>query len=395
MPLLHYRPTQGSFRPLKTPTFVMNQYVRAINGLPQPRTTFYPGPQSAPPLPSMGWQSYNAGVGGPGTINGVVQAPLYVTPTYDYTYNTQRALDIQRERMGSMAEQDARKRAQYAAQPQGLAALPGWVQQVIALRNAGYHRVNGRYIDPQGNDVGSANLNGSRAWRFGPGGAMVGRPVNAAGGYDPNNATPFLADFLSAADKAQAEAKAANEARYNEIKQGYANRIADAQKDLAGLGASERQAIDDRYAQGKSSADQDLISRGLGNTTVRSSVMRGYDAQRSRDQTQLGEDLAKLRLQYLPALEGDRLQFMERRNDVPPDLGQFTNLLTALGQSGYGLPGNVGSTGDGGLAPPANSSGGTSTLMGPMERRLAMLRRLGLTPEQLPPQLQAAFSYRR
>lgn len=172
------------------------------------------------------------------------------------------------------------------------------------------------------------------------------------------NQTPaWLQNFLAQADKAQAEAKAKNESRYQEILGGYNQRTADAEATLGKLGATERMAIEDRYQTGRASADQDLISRGLGNTTVRSSVMRGYDTERDRALTRLSEDRANLRLQYMPTLEGDRLGFMERRNDVGPDLGQMAQLSAALGQSGFGLPGNVqgpstaASAGTGGLIP--------------------------------------------
>lgn len=146
-----------------------------------------------------------------------------------------------------------------------------------------------------------------------------------------------LMGFLQQADTAQAEAKAANEQRYADILQGYQQRTAGAAQDIEGLGASERLNIGDRYTTGRAQAEQDLISRGLGNSTVRSSVMRGYDQERDRAMTRLAEDQSNMRLQYLPALEGDRLQFMERRNDVGPDMNQVAALAQSFGQAGYQL----------------------------------------------------------
>ena len=65
--------------------------------------------------------------------------------------------------------------------------------------------------------------------------------------------------------------------------------------------------------------------------------MRGYDQEQDRAMTRLAEDQSNMRLQYLPALEGDRLQFMERRNDVGPDMNQVAALAQSFGQAGYQL----------------------------------------------------------
>ena len=331
-----------------------------------PQQSYYVPPQPQPQVPSLAPQTYIAGVGGPGTINGVVQAPLQSSAVNNWGYNTQGLLNIQRERLGSMQEQDQRvldyNRAMAAANASPMPAPRFGSKGPASLQ----YRSNGS-TDGSG-QYGQPGMGPSAG---GTGAAQAG-------------STEWLQNFYANADKAQAEAKAANEARYNEINKGYQDRYAGAAKDLQGLGASEQKAIDDRFHQGQASAAQDLISRGLGNTTIRSSVMRGYDAARSREQTQLAVDNAKLRLQYLPPMEGERLQFMERRNDVGPDVGQFASLNQSLGAAGYGLPGNIGSMNGGGLAPApaAAAPSGTSAAATALERRRQMLARLGIGQQQ-------------
>lgn len=149
----------------------------------------------------------------------------------------------------------------------------------------------------------------------------------------------FLQGMLDEATRAQQEARAANEQRYKDILAGHDARIAGARGEIDQLGGRERLAIEDRRTQDAARAEQGLIDRGLGSTTIRSSVMRGYDAARDRALTGLAEDQSRLKLQYLPTLEGERLGFMERRNDVGPDPKTSIDLATQLGQTGFGVNG--------------------------------------------------------
>jgi len=73
-----------------------------------------------------------------------------------------------------------------------------------------------------------------------------------------------LKDILGRQDEAQKVADEANEARYQDIL-----------SLIGGLGATGRERISRSMERNLAQSEQDLTSRGLGNTTIRSSVRRG------------------------------------------------------------------------------------------------------------------------
>ena len=60
---------------------------------------------------------------------------------------------------------------------------------------------------------------------------------------------------------------------------------------LAGAGTARSQEIADQYTRQAGQAQQDLVNRGLGNTTVTSSVGRGYALDQSKAQNDLADQL--------------------------------------------------------------------------------------------------------
>jgi len=126
------------------------------------------------------------------------------------------------------------------------------------------------------------------------------------------------------------------------------------------MGQTEAENIRQRFGQQQAQAEQDLINRGLGNTTVRSAVNRGIAYDQSRAQTGLAEDVANQMnqldigtrmpmLQFganasqfgagllgntaqaaeraignIADLQGQGLQFGERANQAQQGIGQST-----------------------------------------------------------------------
>lgn len=161
-----------------------------------------------------------------------------------------------------------------------------------------------------------------------------------------------LTALLQQFEQAHTEGNAANEARYGELLSGYQQRadtsgqaagniagqygqLASAQQGALGnvqqgygqratdimgqfdtLGNQQRSDLAARYGQQRSSADQDLVSRGLGNTTIRSSVMAGLGSQENQDLARLNESLTGQRLGYQSQLTGDTLGAQERAAGV-------------------------------------------------------------------------------
>lgn len=160
--------------------------------------------------------------------------------------------------------------------------------------------------------------------------------------------------------------------------QGYADRAAAGMDLLNGLGNRARTDLGQRYTAARGAADNDLTTRGLGNTTVRNSVMSGIGSQENQDFQRLEEGLRREQLGYSTQLSGDYLQsllasaaqnyqaqsqaagartafgqqyaqlaagplgVMERRTDVAPNISDMVNLAMQFGRGSatqFALPG--------------------------------------------------------
>jgi hypothetical protein len=305
--------------------FAETMYLYGSEGAGKPMPGMVEGPNAGRNLPSA---MDNAGAGyRPGAVNipDLPQAPpvlqyggtgfpvgsVNLKPSkFSGGFSTQMKLNIQNQRTGSMRDIDRRKAASGA-----VGGGPG--APMFAPQAKGFAPAPGGMGGPMGpGGVNIPDLPGA-----GNGGGMI----------DPNS---DLGQYLASVDAGQAAARQANEQRYADILAAYNAREKHAFDGLTGLGASERQAIDDRHKQAASRSAQDLAARGLGNSTVRASVMKGHADAASRQQTALQEDLMRERLNMLNNLQSEKLAFMERRNDVGPDLGAVSNLAMAFGGSG-------------------------------------------------------------
>ncbi len=185
------------------------------------------------------------------------------------------------------------------------------------------------------------------------------------------------------------QAQAANQgvqAGYRQLQRGVMRR-------LAGTNRANIQDIADQYAARGGAMDQQLIDRGLGNTTVQQSVSRGLLQDRSKEVTRSQGAFAQMMAQYQSQLGQSRLSAMERGNNfltgiqgrgidslertsAPyPDIGIWAQLARAGGMggggvSGAGLPGmpgpHPGYRPVGGYAPMDSSEGSYNVDPGPM-----------------------------
>lgn len=181
---------------------------------------------------------------------------------------------------------------------------------------------------------------------------------------------PLVEKLYRSFEQAQAQAKAANEARYKQILEGFGQRqqgYALQQKAmneaynqrwqrglsyLTDAGEEERAAIADRYAMESSRAEQSAIGRGLHNTTVLDTLRRGVLFDRMKAELALAGQLRQQRLATDMGLSGEALrarQFgvdrgdeifqeklgtIERRTDAYPDPALLANLALQLGAVG-------------------------------------------------------------
>jgi len=117
---------------------------------------------------------------------------------------------------------------------------------------------------------------------------------------------------------------------------------------ISQLGGTAARDIATREKQTLAQTEQDLVNRGLGNTTIRTNARRAVSNDATRARTTLAESLAGQRAGLLERQAGTALglgqltgDFMLSRQLVPPDLGTYAGLLQALAANG-GAGGNAG-----------------------------------------------------
>lgn len=139
---------------------------------------------------------------------------------------------------------------------------------------------------------------------------------------------------------------------------------------LAGTNRANLQDIADSYTALSGQQSQQLIDRGLGNTTVQSAVLRGLAADHAKEATRSRGNFAQLMasqigqigsarlaaqergMNFMSGLQADRLGMMERVSAPYPDPGMYAQLAMAGGSkspwgggvfgSAAGIPGMPG-----------------------------------------------------
>lgn len=209
-------------------------------------------------------------------------------------------------------------------------SLPGgwWHDPTYAVKNAG-----GWWHDPSG-----AGQDLNRLWSgLSPSGApLSGGGGGFLGGYQRRGGGGGN-DIISAYEAAMAAANAANESRYNTINSGYTSGRRRASGLLDQLGDMQRYDTNRAYDANSGKIAQDAINTGLTSSTVRSNLLTGNERKRGESLARVNESLTQNRLNTEMPLLKEQLDFMERRNDVGPDLGMFARLLAQAGSNpGYG-----------------------------------------------------------
>jgi hypothetical protein len=83
----------------------------------------------------------------------------------------------------------------------------------------------------------------------------------------------------------------------------------------------------------------DLTSRGLGASTIRSSITNASDRERNAELRRIQDDITAQKTAADERLSNSLYGVMERRTDVQPNAGQLAQLSQGLGQAGYGYGG--------------------------------------------------------
>ena len=198
---------------------------------------------------------------------------------------------------------------------------------------------------------------------------------------------------LGAYASAFAAANAANEARYSSILSGYGDRenyyskatkevrtgYDDVLKRQERIGDSQRIDLQDQYARNLAQTKASMFNRGLGASTLYDSAQRGVNADLARSKIALEDslareyaDVAQKRLGFLEranvfgrsAIKKDKLDFMERKQELGPQAGLYAQLAEMEGRGDAGPFGGGGIGGGGGAFGSPGRMGGMAAAAG-------------------------------
>lgn len=167
----------------------------------------------------------------------------------------------------------------------------------------------------------------------------------------PNVGGMFSGDLGGSYQSAYNTALGQNQANYSNILSGYQQTLAGQQTaqgaigqgynqlynqvlgGIQGIGQSQAQAISDAYAQQSGQSQQDLINRGLGNSTILSSVQRGTQLDQQKANIALSNQVAQLNAGYQSSLGMAGLNYANQaamQNSAQQNQQlQFQNSVTA------------------------------------------------------------------
>ncbi len=110
--------------------------------------------------------------------------------------------------------------------------------------------------------------------------------------------------------------------QYGDISKGYQSLYGDVLGRIAGTNQTNMNDINTSYNARAGGATQDLISRGLGNSTVQSAIQRGIENDRQRALTGSQNQFAQLGAGYASALGQAGLQSQQQGANLGANLGQ-------------------------------------------------------------------------
>lgn len=151
-------------------------------------------------------------------------------------------------------------------------------------------------VAPQGNLPFGGGGNPFAGLGGSPQQAMAALPNSYAQSY--NAALQMNQQNYANILKGYQDTLAQQQQQQQQVSQGYQNLSNSVLSGIAGIGQARSQEIADQFAAQRGAATQGLITSGLGNTTVTSSVQRGISADESKARTQLADQLAGLRASY-------------------------------------------------------------------------------------------------
>ena len=152
---------------------------------------------------------------------------------------------------------------------------------------------------------------------------------------------PNLSKIIEQVQKARKQANTANQKRYEQLL-GLLNDLQSRTEDqydqmmaqYSQFGQRARREALEREQQRRGDVEQDLISRGLGNTTIRNTALRDVDEQTQQRLQDISEAVATQRADVLGQEIGTDVQTtgmlagaVEGRQDVGPQMSEYARLI--------------------------------------------------------------------
>lgn len=123
---------------------------------------------------------------------------------------------------------------------------------------------------------------------------------------------------------------------YDNIYKNLDARYGDVLGRIAGTNTSNINDIGRNAQAASGAASQQMVSRGLGNTTVQQNMQRAIEADRARETTRSNEAFAQLGANYADRIWGDRTATQQNKAQMMAGLGQ--GQLSALERINAGYP---------------------------------------------------------
>lgn len=204
---------------------------------------------------------------------------------------------------------------------------------------------------PWGRSSGGAGITAAMSGDWGGVGAAYDTAYNNALAMNQSNYDNILKGYQDSL-ASQTTAQQAIQAGYSDLYNNVLDKV-------TGIGQARANQINDASDQALARGSQQLIDRGLGNTTVQSSVARGVEGDRNQRQLELSDSLARMTGDYMSNLGlaglssrerglGNQMNWMGRQLDFQnsvtakyPDAGLYADLARTAAQNdqprgGYG-----------------------------------------------------------
>jgi len=183
------------------------------------------------------------------------------------------------------------------------------------------------------NPLGGSGTTGGSVGTTGSG-TTGGSGVATTTGSGGTGTNPLVGQLAGSYQTAIDSANAANENRFSTGLELLLKRAEQAGSSIQNLNYEGMNDIGRNFTQQRARADQDLINRGLGNTTVREGIFRGYTSDESAARNRFADDQVRKNIDENFRQQQGMVDWLGARNDVGPDVGQLANLASGVGAAG-------------------------------------------------------------